>query len=247
MSILPKKSLAIFSLTCCEGCQFELLSFYDHFKELLKFYDVKNFRLGQEINLPGPFDVAIIEGSPDGEKQIDFLRQIRKHTKTVIAIGSCAHLGGIQSERNRLPKDLIGKASVKTVLDVIKIDFVLPGCPISHTELINCLTDVYWGKAFTLPDTGVCFECKENENACRIKEGLPCLGPVTRGGCDSICVNKGEACLGCRGPLDQANFKKMREVLGTMLEEEEIENWLTIYGDYELIHEKENKNDERRS
>jgi len=239
---MTKKSLAIFSLTCCEGCQFELLSFYDHFNLLLNFYDVRNFRLGQEENLPGPFDVALIEGSPDSEKQIKFLRQIRKHTKTIIAIGSCAHMGGIQSERNNLPHNLISKDDVKSVPEVIKADFIIPGCPVSHTELIKCLTDVYFDKTFILPDLGVCFECRQNGNKCLIKNDKPCLGPITRAGCDSICINNGEACLGCRGPIDQANFKKMREVLGTMMEEDEIENWLTIYGNLEKEYKKLNRN-----
>jgi len=240
MSTFPKKTLAIFSLTCCEGCQFELLSFYDHFNELLKFYDIRNFRLGQGENLPGPFDVALIEGSPDSGKQIDFLKEVRKKTKVLIAIGSCAHLGGIQSERNRLPKKLINKDHVLSVPEVVKTDYILPGCPISHTELYRCLMDIYWNKIFTLPDLGVCFECRQNENKCLIKNDKPCLGPISRAGCNSVCINAGEACFGCRGPIEQANFPKMKEILGTMMDEEEIENWLTIYGDYEKEHKSRN-------
>jgi coenzyme F420-reducing hydrogenase gamma subunit len=236
MSNFSKKTLSIFSLTCCEGCQFELLSFYDHFKQLLKFYDIKNFRLGQSENLPGPFDVALIEGSPDSEKQIKILRQIRKQAKTIIAIGACAHMGGIQSERNRLPRNIIAKDHIKSVSNIIKIDYTLPGCPVSHTEMVNCLIDVYWDKVFTLPDYGVCFECRQNSNKCLLKNDKPCLGPITRGGCNSICINAGEGCLGCRGPLDQANIDKMRNILEPMLENEEIENWLTIYGNLELNH-----------
>ena len=236
-----KKTLAIFSLTCCEGCQFELLSHYDHFQALLNFYDIKNFRLGLEENLPGPFDVALIEGSPDSERQFKFLKQIRKQTKTIIAIGSCAHMGGIQSERNNLPKNVISKDDVKTVSDIIKTDFIVPGCPVSHSELIRCLIDIYWNKSFVLPDLAVCFECRQNSNVCLIKKDRPCLGPITRAGCNSVCINNGEACLGCRGPVEQADFRKMHEILGTMMEDEEIENWLTIYGNLEQEHKKISK------
>lgn len=231
-----RKSLAIFSLTCCEGCQFELLSFYEHFQKLLQFYDIKNFRLGQQENFPGPFDVALIEGSPDSEKQIKFLKEIRKQANTVIAIGACAHLGGIQSERNRIPKKIINKNTVVPVSQIIKVDFTVPGCPVSHTELIKCLIDVYLDKEFLLPDRAVCFECRLNENECLIKKGKPCLGPITRAGCGSICPNFGEACLGCRGPMEQSNFDKMKDILGTMMDEKEIENWLTIYGNLEQEH-----------
>lgn len=230
---LPRKTLAIFSLTSCEGCQFELLSFFDHFSLIKNFFDIKNFRIGQEDNFPGPFDVALVEGSPDGEKHNDMLRKIRKESKIVIALGACAHLGGIQSERNRLPKSLINKQAIGPISKIIKVDYILPGCPVSHSETLSVLMDIYWGKIPHLPDLAVCYECRINENECLIKNGKPCLGPITRAGCDSICVNKGQACLGCRGPISQANFTKMRQVLATMLEEVEIENWLTIYGDYE--------------
>jgi sulfhydrogenase subunit delta len=226
-----RKTLAIFSLTSCEGCQFEMLNHFSEFEKLLQLFEVKNFRLGQEENLPGPFDIAIIEGNPEGQKQIDFLRQIRKHSGIIIAIGACAHLGGIQSERNRLPKKLINKTPTKTVPDTIKTDYIIPGCPINHLELYHCLLDIYWGKTFNLPDLSVCFECRKNENECLIKQNKPCLGPITRMGCDSICVNRGEACLGCRGAILQPNVEKLKEVLHPIIGEIETENLLSIYGE----------------
>jgi coenzyme F420-reducing hydrogenase gamma subunit len=147
-------------------------------------------------------------------------------------------MGGIQSQRNRLPKKLIGKAPTRSVSDVIKVDYTIPGCPISQKEAISCLLDAYWGKVFTLPDVAVCFECRQNENQCHLKHDRPCLGPITRAGCNSACVNGGEICFGCRGPIEQANFKKMRQILDPVLEEQEIENLLTVYGNYEKEHEK---------
>lgn len=207
-----------------------MLNYYEEFERILDFYDIKNFRLGSDDNLPEPFEVAMIEGNPEGEKQIKFLKNIRNHSKTIIAIGACAHLGGIQSERNRLPRKLIDKELTKSVPEVIKVDYIVPGCPINHKELYKCLMDIYWGKIFALPDLAVCFECRQNENKCLIKEGKPCLGPISRAGCDSICVNNGEACLGCRGIIPQPNVLKLKEVLGKILPDKEIDNMLSIYG-----------------
>jgi sulfhydrogenase subunit delta len=226
-----KKSLAIFSLTSCEGCQFEMLNHYEEFNKILKFYDLKNFRLGQEDNFEGPFDVAIVEGSPDGERQIKFLKNIRRHSKIVIALGACAHLGGIQSERNSKSRKLIDKARVQTVLDVVKVDYIIPGCPIRAKELFECLMDIYWGKIFVLPDLAVCFVCRENGNECLIKQGKPCLGPITRMGCNSVCVNNGEACLGCRGTIPTPNIEKLKQILEPMIGEKETKNMMTIYGE----------------
>lgn len=233
MSVIIKKTLAIFSLTCCEGCQFELLKDYTNFNKILNFYEIKNFRLGQEENLKGPFEIAVVEGTPEGQREVKLLHQIRGESNIVVAMGACANLGGIQSQRNHLPPKLTGKPNVKTLHEIIKVDYSIPGCPISNEEAISILIDLYWNKIPKIPSHAVCFECRLNENECLIKNGLPCLGPVTRGGCNSICTNQGEACFGCRGPLPQANFPKLEEILSSMLSQEEIKNWLTIYGDYQ--------------
>lgn len=230
---LSKKRLGIFSLTCCEGCQFSLLKDYIQFQKVLEYYDIINFRLAQEDNLPGPYDICLVEGTPESEREIELLKKIRKESKTIIAIGSCAILGGIQSERDRLPQKLTGRNKVRTPSDIIKIDYIIPGCPIGNEETINYLLGLYFGKSIALPDYSVCFECRQNENECLLKNKKPCLGPITRGGCNSVCINGGEACLGCRGATDQANFGKLREMLKPLIDNEEIKNMLTIYGDYE--------------
>lgn len=236
--ILPKKSLAIFSLTSCEGCQFALLNSFEEFSQLLKYFEIKNFRLGQEQNLGGPFDVSLIEGSISSDKEKKLMQTIRKESKVVVALGACAHLGGIQSERESLPKEIFNRPSEISVNKVIKADYIIPGCPINHKEAYRILTDLYFEKIPSLPDYSVCFECRQNENKCLLKNTKPCLGPITMGGCNSICINHGEACFGCRGATSQANFDKIKEVLSPILDEEELKNWLTIYGDYEKEHKK---------
>ena len=228
---IMKKTLAIFALTSCEGCQFEMLNHYEEFNKLLQFFTIKNFRLGQEINTDGPYDVVILEGSPDGEKQEKILKDLRKNAGILIALGACAHLGGIQSQRNNQPKKLINKTAAKTVFDVVKADYIIPGCPVRAKELYRCLMDIYWGKIFRLPDLAVCFECRQQENECLLKNGKVCLGPITRNGCDAICVNSGEACLGCRGLIPEPNVEKLKIELNKIVSEKEVKNLLSIYGD----------------
>lgn len=236
MTSLAKKSLAIYSLTSCGGCQFEFLSHYDKLAELLSFYDLEQFRLAEEKNEICAIDVTIIEGSPEEEYQTEKLKKIRANSKIVVAIGACAHLGGVQSQRNYLSKKLINKKDVSSLHDIIRIDYTIPGCPINQDELVRCLIDVYFDKIFTLPDLAVCFECKQNENKCLIKKGKPCLGPITRAGCDSICTNNAETCLGCRGPIEQANFIKIKNILKPMLNDDDLLNKFNFYGDYEKNH-----------
>jgi coenzyme F420-reducing hydrogenase gamma subunit len=50
-------------------------------------------------------------------------------------------------------------------------------------------------------------DCKKNENECVFERGKTCMGPVTWAGCNSICVNQGYVCDGCRGSLPYANVE----------------------------------------
>lgn len=222
-----KKSLAFISLTSCKGCQSE---FFDDFETtgLFDYFDLE--RLKEPQALLSPINIGIIEGNPEGEKQEQSLKKIRKFSDKIITIGACAHLGGVQSGRNKLPKKLVDKTPVKKVADVIKVDYIIPGCPINKQELHQCLMDIYWGKRFALPDLAVCFECRQNENECILKKNKPCLGPVTRMGCGSICANHRRSCLGCRGTIAEPNIDKMKEILHSMIEEKETQNILSIFG-----------------
>ncbi len=49
-------------------------------------------------------------------------------------------------------------------------------------------------------------ECKANENICLFELGEPCLGPITRAGCDAWCTSNRRGCWGCRGPAGVANI-----------------------------------------
>jgi len=69
------------------------------------------------------------------------------------------------------------------------------------------------GKSIVQPKYPVCMECKANENTCLFDLGEPCLGPITRGGCDSWCPNKPVRLLGLRGPAVDANVEQMREIM----------------------------------
>ena len=112
---------------------------------------------------------------------------------------------------------------------VIEVDYYIPGCPPTPDVFWNALEALLSGE---LPPKGaiigassktLCDECKLNEtkpekllikdlkrphevipkpDECLLAQGLLCLGPVTRGGCGTLCVNANMPCTGCFGPLD---------------------------------------------
>lgn len=45
----------------------------------------------------------------------------------------------------------------------------------------------------------VCSECSLHGELCLVKQGIPCLGPITVAGCDAECTRQKAPCIGCRG------------------------------------------------
>jgi len=75
-------------------------------------------------------------------------------------------------------------------------------------SLVKCLLT---GKKFEQCHNPVCVECKLAENICAFERGEFCLGPITRGGCNAVCVTAGRKCWGCRGPVDEPNVNSQKD------------------------------------
>ncbi|MEM1982915.1 MAG: F420-nonreducing hydrogenase, partial [Sulfolobales archaeon] len=118
---------------------------------------------------------------------------------------------------------------VKTLDEVIDVDFYIPGCAPTPETIKKSLEVLLSGD---LPPKGsvlgassksLCEECELNKtkpekillkevkrvhqvrldlSKCYLTQGVVCLGPVTRGGCGALCVKGGMPCSGCFGPLD---------------------------------------------
>jgi sulfhydrogenase subunit delta len=96
---------------------------------------------------------------------------------------------------------------------VIPVDAYVHGCPINREEFLHVVKSLLLGKKPEIPNYPVCVECKKNENVCAFERGQFCVGPVTRAGCNSCCVNEGTICWGCRGLVDNPNENSQKEVL----------------------------------
>ncbi|MDH5468499.1 MAG: NADH:ubiquinone oxidoreductase, partial [Candidatus Aminicenantes bacterium] len=145
---------------------------------------------------------------------------IRKRAKVVVAIGICACYGGIQAaflkenEWEKNYKEVYGKTKMthtkpvqsKPIDAYIKVDYYLPGCPIGKEQFLSTFNRIIRGNPPELYRFPVCVECKWNENDCLLNKDIPCLGPVTAAGCGAVCINHNLPCVGCWGPLAEANL-----------------------------------------
>ena len=63
-------------------------------------------------------------------------------------------------------------------------------------------------------------EIKLDETKCFLQQGVLCLGPVTKGGCDEKCIKANMPCRGCMGPVPTLKDPgaKIISVLGTILQ-----------------------------
>jgi F420-non-reducing hydrogenase small subunit len=114
--------------------------------------------------------------------------------------------------------------TVMALNQVVDVDYYVPGCPPTPKQIWNVVQAIVSGN---LPAKGSvvgasektqCDECtrKKNEkkltsfkriataqpdpDQCFLEQGFLCLGPATRGGCDTRCQLSGMGCRGCYGP-----------------------------------------------
>ena len=219
-----KIKVAIFDLTDCEGCELQFFAFWEKLLDLAKSIEITNWRLAKAKNDNGPFDVAFIEGSPLTQDDIEMIKEIRQSSGAVVALGDCASLAGIpgivsSGEREALARKIYGKnyeLAVKKVYPLshyINIDYHIRGCPVTQKELEYVVSGLIWGKVLSPKAYPVCLECKAKENHCLLLEDKPCLGPITKGGCDALCPSVSHRCYGCFGPAKGANIESFKKHL----------------------------------
>jgi len=222
-----KLKIGIYELTGCAGDALLILDCEKELIDIFKAADIQSFRMAKNDNRDEELDVALVEGSVSTEREIEELLDIRKRAKIVVAIGICACFGGIQAafldkkdwEKNF--KEVYGDIKISHAKPVhskpidahIKVDYYLPGCPIDKEQFLSTFNRILRGNPPELYRFSVCVECKWNENDCLLNKDIPCLGPVTRAGCGSVCINHNLPCVGCWGPVEEANLSSEFQLL----------------------------------
>jgi len=122
---------------------------------------------------------------------------------------------------------------VKTLDQVIDVDYYLPGCPPPPNLVADAVTAILEGKlppkgSVLAPEKSLCDACPRKDSKperlsitefkrvatsipdteeCFLAQGYLCMGPATRSGCGERCIQGNMPCRGCFGPtpgsLDQ--------------------------------------------
>jgi coenzyme F420-reducing hydrogenase gamma subunit len=259
-----KPKVAFFDFSSCEGCQLQIANLEETILDLVEVVEIVNFReiMKEESDT---YDIAFVEGSICRPIDEERLRRIRKNAKILVALGACAHLGCVQRLSNQWSpeenkKVVYPEASKKNIADsnpyfnhphhrsldeVVKVDVVIPGCPIDRDEFTRVVEALVNGKKPPIPDYPVCVECKKKENVCLFTLGKFCMGPLARAGCGAICPSFGAECEACRGYISHPHERAQLDVLKKYgLSPESIMNRRTMFT-YKYV-EKMNESEEKQ-
>lgn len=217
MTTEKKPRVAVYKFTGCAGCQMELLRLEDELLDVVSKIDFVYFKMAQDREEFEQYDICLVEGSVTTPRELEEIKMIRAHSKTLIAFGDCAVTGCIPSIRNWLSQSDVEKAvykdtsplrsfKVAEIGEYVPIDLKLPGCPPHKNLILNAIESSLLGIKPYLSRHPVCMECKLRENVCILTSlGKYCMGPVTHAGCGAICPTYGRECEGCYGPMSDAN------------------------------------------
>ena len=219
---VTRPKVAFFELSSCEGCQLQLLNNEATLLDFLDLVEVVKFREGMTGG-SDDYAIALVEGSVTRADEVERLKEIRKNAKVLVALGSCACFGGVNQLKNRFDLDWVKKEvygdhpidseRVRPLEDIVTVDLKIYGCPIKKEEVERIITDLVIGKDLVEIKYPVCMECKANGNICLFDVGEPCLGPITRAGCDAWCPNSRAGCWGCRGPAAESNVEQLISIM----------------------------------
>jgi F420-non-reducing hydrogenase small subunit len=118
---------------------------------------------------------------------------------------------------------------VRSLDQVVDVDYYIPGCAPTPKILKAALGALLSGNlppkgTVLAPDIALCEECprkdskptdmsftefkrphqvKTDPTKCLLAQGLICMGPATRSGCEALCTKGNMPCTGCFGPTSR--------------------------------------------
>lgn len=212
--------VAVHKFSSCDGCQLALLSLGEALLELASSIEFVHFAEAGVVDEQAYADVSLVEGSISSRADVERIREVRRRSEWLVAIGACATGGGLQALRNAglaeawvraiypMPEYLDVTPQARRIGEYVRIDGELHGCPVNSQQVVQLLEDRLRGVPARQERQPLCLECKRQGHACVVvTKAEPCLGPVTNAGCGALCPAHGRPCYGCYGPVELANVQ----------------------------------------
>lgn len=234
--------IGIFSLTSCEGCENVISTKPRELLAALEGVELLEYKFLEDEPMKWQdFDIAFVEGSTVTRENLEVAKLARKHAKIFVTLGNCAQFGGIHKMKNYRGKEKLVKEIYKyptsienreifDMEDIVKVDFNIPQCPINAEEFLRIAYDLLNGRKPVIVERSVCYECQRRGYPCLLERGEPCMGPITLGGCNAVCLQSRMPCQACRGPYEGANFKSHFKLIDKMVGKARREEILEIFG-----------------
>jgi F420-non-reducing hydrogenase small subunit len=118
---------------------------------------------------------------------------------------------------------------VRALDQVVEVDYYIPGCPPTSKMTKSAIRALLEGKlpakgSVLAPDVALCDQCPRkasrpadlrfagfkrphqivlDSHVCMLAQGVVCMGPATRGGCEALCPSGNMPCTGCFGPTSR--------------------------------------------
>lgn len=178
---MTRPTLSTIVLSGCTGCHLALLDAHEELVGLLGDVDLLHSPLTDGDELPVS-DLVLVEGAVGNDRDERAVLDAREKAGVLVAIGSCAVLGGIGGLRNLHPtRDVLGEvfaeevpaestpalcSHVRPVSAVVPVDAEVPGCSPPTDVLMSALRAVLAGVPVELSERNLCAECD------RVKEKL---------------------------------------------------------------------------
>jgi len=174
---MGKPRIATTSLCGCFGCHMSLLDLDERILDLVEVVEFDRSPLDDQKEIGTNVKIGLIEGGCANEENVAVLREFRKHCEILVSVGDCATTGGVPALRNMVPlEECLNEAyrdgpsvhnpdgripddpEIPRLLDkvypaheVVKIDYLLSGCPPSADTLWAALTALLSDEEVELP------------------------------------------------------------------------------------------------
>jgi len=268
MSQKPK--VAFYWCASCGGCEEAVVDLDEAILEVTAAVDVVFWPVAldfkrKDVEAMPERSIAItfLNGAVRTSEQLEMTHLLRRKSQLLVAVGSCAQLGGIPGLANMFDREsileevyLLSTATanperqlpevrsrenghtlelpvffqrVRALNQVVEVDYFIPGCP-PTPKMFRTAFETLMGKqrpkkgTVLAPDCALCDECPRkdtkpadltitrftrpqqmlvDDQKCLLAQGLLCMGPATRAGCEALCVRGNMVCTGCCGPTSR--------------------------------------------